>query len=176
MMSAPSLSDVISAPSTAVNKNKKETILFVEDDPELRTMLSYILVEAGYQVFEASSECQARLIWKHRKHKINLILTDVCIPHRSTGVGLAKKLRRQKPDLKVIYISGFGIELVANELSSSDELNYVRKPFHPGALLETIRKCLDRPQIAELNGDRTKNAGAGVLLKVLFGRSSLNSK
>ena len=78
----------------------KKGILIVEDDPDVRIFLRGILASEGYQVFEAASQGQALNVWKEHIFRIDLLLTDICIPYQTTGVELAKKLRAEKPWLK----------------------------------------------------------------------------
>src|SRR6185369_16428818 len=77
-----------------------KTILFVEDDPVVREMTCDILRQGGYLVLPADSERQALKAWDRFAKRIDVLLTDVMIPYRSTGLELARKLKRAKPDLK----------------------------------------------------------------------------
>ena len=88
-----------------------ETILLVEDDLVVREMTCEILSRSGYLVLTAESERQALKAWERFGRHINLLLTDVMIPHRSNGLELARKFLRMKPELKIVFTSGFGPEI-----------------------------------------------------------------
>lgn len=108
----------------------------------MRIFLRTILDSHGYRVFEADGEAQAGRIWNKHFHQIDLLLTDICIPYLTTGVALAKKLRREKPWLQVIYITGFSREIVASdEILLVENINFFQKPFAADKLLEAVRKC-----------------------------------
>ena len=104
------------------------TILLVEDDPAVREVMRKILLNACYQVLTAESEAQALEIWERFNLQIDLLLTDVMIPHRTTGLELAKKLRATKPELKVIYTSGFGREICDRDPALTAS-SFLQKPF-----------------------------------------------
>src|SRR5256885_12141684 len=93
-----------------------------------------ILGDACYQVLTAESEAQALEIWERFNLQIDLLLTDVMIPHRTTGLELAKKLRATKPELKVIYTSGFGREICDRDPALTAS-SFLQKPFTPEELM-----------------------------------------
>src|SRR3989442_10988802 len=90
-----------------------ETILLVEDDPVVLEMVSEILRQSGYMVLTAASAPQALKTWEKFGRLIDLLLTDVLIPCRSTGLELARKFQQSKPKLKIVFTSGFGPEICA---------------------------------------------------------------
>jgi CheY-like chemotaxis protein len=114
-----------------------KTILFVEDDPAVREMACDILRQSGYVVLPADSERQALKAWDRFAKRIDVLLTDVMIPYRSTGLELARKLKRAKPDLKVVFTSGFGPEICSGVPVLTGGL-FLPKPFSATALLQTI--------------------------------------
>ena len=114
-----------------------KTILFVEDDPVVREMTCDILRQSGYVVLPADSERQALKAWDRFAKRIDVLLTDVMIPYRSTGLELARKLKRAKPDLKVVFTSGFGPEICSGVPVLTGGL-FLPKPFSATALLQTI--------------------------------------
>ena len=101
-----------------------------------------ILLNACYQVLTAESEAQALEIWDRFNHQIDLLLTDVMIPHRTTGLELAKKLRATKPDLKVIYTSGFGREICDCDPALTAS-SFLQKPFTPDELMIVVAATLE---------------------------------
>ena len=119
-----------------------ETILFVEDETEVRTLVSGFLKQAGYTVLQAENGDKALDLVKNQKIKFDLLLSDVIMP-KMGGKKLADKLKQQRPDLKVIYISGYTDETISRSGILDKEILFLQKPFEPKALLELIRKTLD---------------------------------
>ena len=135
-----SVSKLFLAGDAGFNRNGlKKGILIVEDDEGVRGFLQAVLTSEGYQVFEADSEGQALNVWKQHFFRIDLLLTDICIPYVTTGVALAKKLQAEKPWLKVIYTTGFSAEIVANDgVSLVENVNFFCKPYPFRKLLEAL--------------------------------------
>ncbi len=118
-----------------------ETILLVEDDPVMREMVSEILCQSGYMVLTAASAPQALKTWEKFKRLIDLLLTDVLIPCRSTGLALARKFRQSKPKLRIVFTSGFGPEICAGDPAMASGW-FLPKPFSQAALLRIVSNCL----------------------------------
>ena len=118
-----------------------ETILLVEDDPVMREMVSEILCQSGYMVLTAASAPQALKTWEKFKRLIDLLLTDVLIPCRSTGLELARKFQQSKPKLKIVFTSGFGPEICAGDPAMASGW-FLPKPFSQTALLRIVSNCL----------------------------------
>ncbi|HEY6229526.1 MAG TPA: response regulator, partial [Verrucomicrobiae bacterium] len=120
-----------------------ETILVVEDEEPVRRLLSDLLHQYGYQVRVASNGVEALKVWKDHHKKIDLLLTDVVMPEDISGVNLADRLKAEKEDLKVIYTSGYSMELLEPGFRSRSNINFLPKPYDPLELAETVRTCLD---------------------------------
>jgi two-component system cell cycle sensor histidine kinase/response regulator CckA len=120
------------------------TILLVEDDPAMRELTRDILRRNGFTVLTADSDCQALWLWSRHAHQINLLVTDLMIPNRTTGVELAKKLLRERPDLPVLYVSGFGREIGEGDTAFLRKSPFLQKPYSPSALIQTVFDCLDQ--------------------------------
>jgi len=120
-----------------------ECVLVVEDEPELRAMVCEILRQYGYTTLSAASGPEAIPIWRQHASKVDLLLTDMVMPGNMTGKELAEKLTADNPRLKVIYTSGYSVEIMANDLGMRRGLNFLQKPYHPRALLKVVRDCLD---------------------------------
>jgi two-component system cell cycle sensor histidine kinase/response regulator CckA len=118
-----------------------ETILLVEDDFAVRDVASEILCRSGYLVLPADSERQALKAWKQFGKQIDLLLTDVLIPCRCTGADLARRFQRSKPNLRVIFMSGFGPEICAGDPALASGW-FLPKPFSPAGLLRIVSRCL----------------------------------
>jgi CheY-like chemotaxis protein len=120
-----------------------ETILVVEDEEPVRRFVSELLLEYGYKVRIASNGVEALKVWKDHNDKIDLLLTDVVMPEEISGVHLADRLKAEKHDLKVIYTSGYSMELLEQGFQARANVNFLPKPYHPLKLAETVRTCLD---------------------------------
>jgi len=120
-----------------------ETVLIVEDEPELRRLVREILEHYGYHVLEAESGPDAMPVWEKHGEKIDLLLTDMVMPGNMTGRELADDLRKRKPSLKVLYTSGYSMETIGNNFSFKRGLNFIPKPYHPLTLAKIVRDCLD---------------------------------
>ncbi len=120
-----------------------ETVLVVEDEPELRQMVCEILRQYGYTTLSAGSGPEAIPIWRQHAHRIDLLLTDMVMPGNMSGKELAEKLKAENPRLKAIFTSGYSVEIMANDFGLKHGLNFLQKPYHPRALLNVVRGCLD---------------------------------
>ena len=129
-------------PGSWSGSNLVEAILLVEDDKAVRCLAQNILTQAGFSVMEADSAEQAIEVWADHANRIDLMLTDVCIPYRATGVELARRFSADKPGLKVIYTSGFSPQLAADDDLLKENINFLAKPYHPAALVQIVRDFL----------------------------------
>ncbi len=120
-----------------------ETVLVVEDEPALRELVLDILSHYGYQVLEASSGAQALRVWEQRKDDIDLLLTDMMMPEGVSGRDLAERVLAEKPRLKVIYSSGYSMDVVGKEFLFKEGVNFLQKPYQPRTLAQMVRECLD---------------------------------
>jgi CheY-like chemotaxis protein len=121
----------------------QETILVVEDEPALRTMVKNVLKRYGYRILDAENGPKAIQIWEKEQGKIDLLLTDMVMPEGMTGHELALELRKRKPSLKVIYTSGYSLALAELQLPFDKSMAFLSKPFQAPLLIKTIRECLD---------------------------------
>jgi PAS domain S-box-containing protein len=123
-------------------KGGHETILLVEDEQVLRELAHVILKDYQYEVLEAGTGAEALKIWEQHQGKIDLLLTDMVMPEGMTGRELAEQLKARKPELKVIYTSGYSADMMGNEIGLSDAM-FLQKPYPPPLLAKTVRECLD---------------------------------
>jgi CheY-like chemotaxis protein len=130
------------APQKPAVKGGHETILIVEDEPVLRELARVILTDYKYEVLEAGTGAEAIRIFEQCQGRIDLLLTDMVMPEGMTGRELAEELRRRKPDLKVIYTSGYSPDVMGGDLALRDA-NFLQKPYPPPLLAKTVRECLD---------------------------------
>jgi PAS domain S-box-containing protein len=120
-----------------------ETILVVEDERDLREIVTRTLNLNGYRVFQAVDGQNALQIWAEHKNKIDLVFTDIIMPGGLNGRELAEKLWAEKPELKVIFSSGYGADVLGKEFKLDPQLNYLQKPYLPQTLCRVVRRCLD---------------------------------
>jgi len=124
-----------------------ETILVVEDERDLREMVTRTLNLNGYRVFQAVDGQNALQIWTEYKHEIDLLFTDVIMPGGLNGRDLAERLWADKPGLKVIFSSGYGADALGKNFKLDPKLNFLQKPYLPQTLSRAIRRCLDEETI-----------------------------
>jgi len=120
-----------------------ERVLVAEDEQAVRRMICRTLERAGYQVWEAENAAVALAIWKEHKSEVDLLLTDLMMPGGSTGFELAAELTAERPDLPVIYVSGYSAEMLEKGHELNVGVNFLSKPFTNRSLLETVRARLD---------------------------------
>ena len=120
-----------------------ETILLVEDEPAVLMMAKGILQRLGYQVISAPSGDDAVPLWRDQAAKIDLLLTDMVMPGNLNGRELAEQLVQEKPGLKVLYTSGYSMDLIGTSLTAREDFVFLPKPYHPDTLAQMVRKSLD---------------------------------
>jgi two-component system, cell cycle sensor histidine kinase and response regulator CckA len=122
-----------------------ESILLVEDEEPVRRLTKHILEHFGYRVYEANSGKAALELFQKEPLSFDLLLTDVIMPEGVTGRELAEQLRMRKPDLGVIFTSGYSGEVLqgAAEFMQTAEARFIPKPCYPHELLGAVREVLD---------------------------------
>ncbi|MEK7447076.1 MAG: PAS domain S-box protein [candidate division NC10 bacterium] len=121
-----------------------ETILVVEDEDEVRALAREVLEQSGYTVLAASGPAEALGIAERHAGPIHLILTDVVMPHMS-GPRLVKEIAPLRPGIKVLYMSGYTADAIAQHGILDPGLSLLQKPFLPHALARKVREVLDTP-------------------------------
>ncbi|HUD45307.1 MAG TPA: response regulator [Candidatus Baltobacteraceae bacterium] len=131
--------------SEAPLRGGSETILLVEDDEAVRSLTRHVLENFGYRVLVATSGREALDLWEAGTRDFNLLLTDIIMPQGVSGIELAEQLCAQRPGLKVIYMSGYGGDAVAEKGCMDGRLKHrlLQKPFRSQELIVTLRQCLD---------------------------------
>ncbi len=124
-----------------------ETILVVEDEPALRSLVRGILEHSGYTVLEAASGKAALEVWEQHPDPIDLLLTDMIMPDGVSGRELAAKLKATHPTLHILYTSGYSPDVVGANFALEEGVNFLAKPYSPRQLAETVRNCLDRTPV-----------------------------
>lgn len=118
------------------------TVLLVEDEDTVRSLGRLILKRAGYHVIEAPNGDAALQIWKQRGQEVGMVLTDMIMPGALSGGSLARELRKDRPEVPILFTSGFSAEVVNGDLLAHEV--FLPKPYGPGTLLEKVRECLER--------------------------------
>ncbi|MCE9554429.1 MAG: response regulator [Planctomycetes bacterium] len=132
--------EVISA--RQLHPHGTETVLLVEDEAALRTLTGRILRGQGYTVLEARDGNEALIIWADHGPSIDLLLTDVVMPQMS-GRELADRLRALKPELKVLFVSGYAEDAIVRHGILEANIPFLQKPFTAEVLAQRLRQTLD---------------------------------
>ena len=130
------------APAPPSPARGSESILLVDDEETVRTMLASALQARGYKVFEAEDALTAMALVNEGNQTIDLLVTDVLMPGMN-GPAMAEKMRAQNPALKVIFISGFTDDSLDSDSTTGAPDLLLQKPFSPEALLAQVRRTLD---------------------------------
>jgi two-component system, cell cycle sensor histidine kinase and response regulator CckA len=132
----------------AVSLRGEETVLVVEDEDGVRELLWKILTEHGHTVLEARHGRDALTVAAGYNHPIQLLVTDVVMPEMGAGE-LVDLLLTQRPDLKVLYISGYTNDEVGRRGVSRAEEAFIQKPFTAEHMMKKVRELLDGKSPAE---------------------------
>ena len=121
-----------------------EVVLLAEDQPSIRSVLREYLELKGYKILEAGDGIEAVEIADRRPDRIDVLVTDVIMPHMR-GLEVATRVAERHPGVCVVFMSGYSEEtLVENQLLSTGNFTLIQKPFEPEQLAWTIREVLDR--------------------------------
>jgi signal transduction histidine kinase/CheY-like chemotaxis protein len=135
----------VAQPATAPDSDTppNETILMVEDEDDLRQITARILTRAGYQVLTASGGTQAIHLAQTHSGPLHLLLTDVIMP-KMMGNEVAVHVRRLRPDVPVLYMSGYAEPVLTENGTLPDGVTLIEKPFTSQELLHRIHTFLHR--------------------------------
>jgi PAS domain S-box-containing protein len=128
----------------ATARPPSETILLVEDAKRVREVVREILETSGYDVLEARQGTEALRISSDHEGPIHLMLTDVVMPQMS-GRELAQRLAPLRPDMRVLYMSGYTDDAIVRHGVLDAGIAFISKPFTPDALAAKVRQVLDTP-------------------------------
>jgi two-component system cell cycle sensor histidine kinase/response regulator CckA len=136
-------------PSPAITKGParsptrgRETLLVVEDEPLILRMASRVLGELGYTVLTASDGREAMEVLGRHAGDIQLLITDVIMPKMS-GRELATRVTALRPDIRVLYSSGYAADAIGEDGVLADGINFLAKPYLPSRLADAVRGALD---------------------------------
>jgi len=128
--------------AAAPPKGGGETILLVEDEPALRKLACEVLRRAGYQVMATAGGEEAVRACEQAREPVALLITDLVMPGMS-GRELAGRLEALRPELRVLYMSGYSNHAALAAGILEGQVPFLQKPFTPGALAEKVRQVLD---------------------------------
>jgi CheY-like chemotaxis protein len=119
-----------------------ETILLVEDEAVVRDLIRRVLAGRGYTVLAAEHAAAAMAVWRDSAPAIRLIITDVVMPGGMDGRELAETLARERPDTRVLFISGYTPGAVTQGGLLPAGSHFLQKPFSPETLARKVREVL----------------------------------
>jgi CheY-like chemotaxis protein len=120
------------------------TILLTEDEQDVREVAREFLESGGYAVIEARDGAEALgLVHKH-EGTINLLVTDMVMPGM-TGLELAARLKKERPGLRILYMSGYSERAASESLQADPSMRLLTKPFSRWALLRAVHELLKQP-------------------------------
>lgn len=125
-----------------MGNEKQPTILVVDDIASNRTLVKEILKINDYHVLEAKDSDEAKLVSDGFQGPIQLLIADLVMP-RVNGMELARFLRPKRPEMKVLYISGYNADVNVQIEVWDAEADFLPKPFSPNGLLQKVCDLLD---------------------------------
>jgi CheY-like chemotaxis protein len=125
------------------NLKGSETILLTEDEDMLRELAKRVLIRNGYTVLEASHGAEAIKISEQHPDTIHMLITDVVMPGGIGGRELGEKLVSLRPDMEVLYISGYTDSAIVKNGMLDPDISFLQKPFTPDVLTRKVREILD---------------------------------
>jgi len=133
----------LAARATPLLRGGPETILLAEDEDAVRILAQGVLERFGYEVLVATDGVEALRLWHQHRARVSLLLTDLVMPGGLNGKQLARLLRDEKPELKIVYVSGYSAEIAGRELELHLGENFLQKPFPLDQLVDAVRRMLD---------------------------------
>ena len=124
-----------------MNQASSKVVLIVEDEPHIRDLLSDYLTDEGYRVLAAASSTKAFEIIATRPH-LDLLISDFRLPGNVSGVMIAEPALKLRPDLKVLFISGYPIEIYESGSAVARTIPVLAKPFSLESLHKQVQLLL----------------------------------
>jgi PAS domain S-box-containing protein len=133
----------ITTPSAGSPARGRETLLLVEDEPLILRMAQRVLGELGYTVLSASDGFEALETLARHPGDVHLLITDVVMPKMS-GRELAERVTALRPDIRVLYSSGYAADAMGEDGVLGTGINFLAKPYEPSRLADAVREVLDQ--------------------------------
>jgi two-component system cell cycle sensor histidine kinase/response regulator CckA len=133
----------VPAEKRPVDMTGQGTVLLVEDEDAVRAVNARALAARGYTVLEAASGIEALAIVDERGGPIDLVVSDVVMPEMD-GPTLLGELRKRRPDLKIVFVSGYAEDAFAKHLPEGESFTFLAKPFSLKQLVETVKQVTGR--------------------------------
>jgi two-component system NtrC family sensor kinase len=129
-------------PATAPSLDGNETVLVVEDDPQVNKLAVEALQERGYQVTSAPDGAAALQLVESAPH-IDLLLTDVVLPGGMNGRQLCEAVHKLRPSIRVLYMTGYTRNAIIHHGRLDPDIDLLTKPFTADGLARKVRRILD---------------------------------
>ena len=120
--------------------NRPDTVLVVEDEPDLLEVAAELVRSIGYDVITASNGLEAIDLLRQRP-EIDILFTDVMMPNGISGIELARQARSRRPDLKIVLASGYPLPALRAEHGNVDEYDFMNKPYRLAELARKLRSA-----------------------------------
>jgi CheY-like chemotaxis protein len=133
-------------PARTSQPSGTETILLVEDETSVRHLTQRVLETRGYTVLEASRADKAIQVSDLHSGPIHLMITDVVMPGGTSGPELAKLFADLRPQMRILYVSGYTDDEVLRHGVLEESMAFLQKPFSPSTLTHKVRDVLDAPR------------------------------
>lgn len=137
------LPQIARGPDGSDKNNHKETVLLVDDEDAVRTMLRLVLQRGGFHVLEARTGSEAQRLCQDHRGAIKLVLTDALVVPMGSRP-LLEDMARLRPDARILCISGYPLETLVDEGLVDANVQFLQKPFTPATLAEKIAEMLQR--------------------------------
>ena len=126
----------------ALRKGCDEVVLLVEDDDDVRGLAREVLQDAGYRILEAADGHQAITAWRGFPGRIDLLLTDMVMPGGLSGNDVAECFKLDRPDSKILFSSGYNVDLFGSDIDLREGYNYLPKPYFARQLIEAVARVM----------------------------------
>ena len=124
-----------------IPRSRGETVLLVEDEPALLTMVGMMLEKLGYRVLAAGTRGEAIGLAEEHANEIQLLITDVIMPEIN-GKDLAERLQSLYPGMKILYMSGYTADVIVHRGVLDEGVNFIQKPFSMKDLAVKVRDAM----------------------------------
>ncbi|HEX7024038.1 MAG TPA: PAS domain S-box protein, partial [Gemmatimonadales bacterium] len=138
------------APEPVAVPERRATVLLVEDDESVRRLTRRMLEQYGFAAVEARAGAEALGILESEKPRIDAVVSDVVMPGMS-GRELVNLIRLRRPDIPVVFLSGYTGDELSEELRSGGRQAFLQKPFSPDALANALADLLAEPEASRLH-------------------------